>query len=112
MMMGFSQFDLLDKGHEMLTRYTATGVRMRLHTQRPQTLNWLLLPGGPGIGSESLNELADAMDVPGSIWLVDLPGDGSNTARQQDDPYAGWPQVLLEAAEAVPDPVFVGHSTG
>jgi pimeloyl-ACP methyl ester carboxylesterase len=96
----------------MLARYTATGVRLRLHTQGHQPLNWLLLPGGPGIGSESLNELADTMDVPGSIWLVDLPGDGSNTLRHYDDPYAGWPQVLLEAAESVSDPVFVGHSTG
>ncbi len=75
-------------------------------------LNWLLLPGGPGIGSESLQELADAMQVPGSIWLIDLPGDGSNTARQDNDPYAAWPQVLIEAARAVPDAVFVGHSTG
>jgi pimeloyl-ACP methyl ester carboxylesterase len=98
--------------HERLTRYTETGVRLRRHTHKSDNLNWLLLPGGPGIGSESLIELADAMNVPGSIWLVDLPGDGSNTSRQQDDPYAKWPRVLLEAAEAVSNPVFVGHSTG
>lgn len=73
-------------------------------------MNWLMLPGGPGIGSESLIELAAAMDVTGSIWLVDLPGDGSNTGYR--NPYAGWPQVLLEAAQSVSDPVFVGHSTG
>jgi pimeloyl-ACP methyl ester carboxylesterase len=95
----------------METRYTASGVRMRLHSTRKGTLNWLLLPGGPGIGSESLHELADAMDVPGTIWLVDLPGDGSNLS-QQADPFALWPQVLLEAAEVVADAVFVGHSTG
>lgn len=96
----------------METRYTASGVRMRLHSSREGSLNWLLLPGGPGIGSESLQELADAMAVPGSIWLIDLPGDGSNTARAGDDPFARWPQVLIEAAEAVSDAVFVGHSTG
>jgi pimeloyl-ACP methyl ester carboxylesterase len=61
---------------------------MRRHSSRPGELNWLLLPGGPGIGSESLHELADAMDVPGSIWLV------------------------VEAAEAVPNAIFAGHSTG
>ena len=28
------------------------------------------------------------------------------------DPYPLWPQVLLEAVNAVPHPVAVGHSTG
>jgi len=96
----------------MQTRYTPNKVRMRLHTRNGDALNWLLLPGGPGIGSESLAELASALDVAGSIWLVDLPGDGSNVTRMDVDPYASWPQVLLEAAQAVPNPVFVGHSTG
>lgn len=85
---------------------------MRLHSNAPGELNWLLLPGGPGIGSESLCELADAMHVPGSIWLVDLPGDGSNPAPAGSAPYAAWPQVLIEAAEAVANAVVVGHSTG
>jgi len=96
----------------METRYTPSGVRMRLHTSRPGPLNWLLLPDGPGIGSESLQELADALDVPGSVWLVDLPGDGSNTDAGHEDPFAAWPQVLLEAAQAVPNAVYAGHSTG
>ncbi len=95
----------------MDTRYTSSGVRMRRHSTRQGSLNWLLLPGGPGIGSESLHELAEAMDVAGTVWLVDLPGDGSNLVEQAD-PFGSWPQVLLEAAEAVTDAVFVGHSTG
>lgn len=95
-------------------RFTPSGVRLRQHSQRPGALNWLLLPGGPGIGSESLEELAAAMEVPGTVWLVDLPGDGSNRAAPGSaaDPFARWPQVLIEAAEAVPDPVYIGHSTG
>jgi pimeloyl-ACP methyl ester carboxylesterase len=101
----------------METRYTPSGVRMRLHSKRPGNFNWLLLPGGPGIGSESLKELADAMHVPGAIWLIDLPGDGSNihwndAHGKPEDPYALWPQVLVEAAEAVTNAVFLGHSTG
>jgi hypothetical protein len=91
------------------TRYTPNRVRMRPHTRNGDALNWLLLPGGPGIGSESLVELASALDVAGSVWLVDLPGDGSNLRPMDTDPYATWPQVLLEAAQAVPNPVFVGH---
>lgn len=96
----------------MDTQYTRSGVRMRLHHRQPGALNWLLLPGGPGIGSESLEALAACLEVPGAVWLVDLPGDGANLASPGTDPFAAWPQVLLEAAEAVTDPVFVGHSTG
>ncbi|GAB3839919.1 alpha/beta fold hydrolase [Dactylosporangium cerinum] len=89
---------------------TASGVRLRPVAERPGDLNWLLLPGGPGIGSESLQGLADAVGVAGVTWLVDLPGDGSNVVG--GDPFAGWPGVLVEAAEALPRVVFVGHSTG
>lgn len=96
----------------MEARYTPSGVRMRRHSARDGELNWLLLPGGPGIGSESLHELADAMDVPGTIWLVDLPGDGSNTDPERIDPFRSWPGVLVEAALAVPHAVYLGHSTG
>jgi pimeloyl-ACP methyl ester carboxylesterase len=87
---------------------------MRARTRREGALSWLFLPGGPGIGSESLLALVDNLDVPGTCWLVDLPGDGSNTdpPGAGADPYSGWPQVLIEAAEAVPNPVYVGHSTG
>lgn len=94
--------------------FTPSGVRLTQRRQRPGDLNWLLLPGGPGIGSESLQELADALDVPGSIWLVDLPGDGSNRAAPgaDADPFARWPGVVLEAAKALPNVVFAGHSTG
>ena len=92
--------------------FSSSGVRLRQHSRRAGKLNWLLLPGGPGIGSESLRELADALAVPGTIWLVDLPGDGSNRELPGGDPFARWPQVVVEAARLLPDVVFVGHSTG
>jgi pimeloyl-ACP methyl ester carboxylesterase len=94
--------------------FTKSGVRLRHHSVRAGELNWLLLPGGPGIGSESLEDLVAALDVPGTIWLVDLPGDGSNRVPPgaPADPFESWPQVLLEAAQALPDVVYVGHSTG
>jgi pimeloyl-ACP methyl ester carboxylesterase len=100
--------------HDREERRTPSGVRLRAHGRREGDLNWLFLPGGPGIGSESLLELVDVIEVPGTSWLVDLPGDGSNRAAPgaPEDPYSLWPQVLLEAAEAVDRPVFVGHSTG
>jgi hypothetical protein len=94
--------------------WTPSGVRLRARKQRPGPRSWLFLPGGPGIGGESLHELVDSLDLPGMSWLVDLPGDGSNVDAPgaPADPYSLWPDVLLEAAQAVPRPVFVGHSTG
>lgn len=94
--------------------FTASGVRLRQRTQRSGDLNWLFLPGGPGIGSESLYELAETLDVPGTMWMVDLPGDGSNIAPPGagPDPFAQWPQVLVEAAQMLPNSIYVGHSTG
>jgi pimeloyl-ACP methyl ester carboxylesterase len=94
--------------------FTPSGVRLRRHAQRPGPLNWLFLPGGPGIGSESLVELADGLTVGGTIWLVDLPGDGSNrdAPGAAAFPFAGWPGIVAEAAQALPDVVFAGHSTG
>ncbi len=94
--------------------FTSSGVRLRRHSTRPGDLNWLLLPGGPGIGSESLGELAAALDVPGAVWLVDLPGDGSNRSAPgaAADPFSQWPRVVVEAAQALPNVLFAGHSTG
>lgn len=94
--------------------YTPSGVRLRLRHRRPGALNWLLLPGGPGIGSESLHELADTLEVPGAVWMVDLPGDGSNISPPgvSPDPFDSWPGVLIEALDALPDCVYFGHSTG
>jgi pimeloyl-ACP methyl ester carboxylesterase len=95
----------------MTERFTRSGVRLRHRRSTPGALRWLLLPGGPGLGSESLHELADVIDVPGEIWLVDLPGDGSNTSPA-GDPFAHWPGVLLEAVDDPSRCVYVGHSTG
>ncbi|MBV9354597.1 MAG: alpha/beta hydrolase [Chloroflexi bacterium] len=48
------------------------------------------------------------------MWLVDLPGDGSNRNRPgvPSAPYEQWPTCLAEAAEGLDAPVMIGHSTG
>lgn len=94
--------------------FTPSGVRLRKRAERVGKLNWCFLPGGPGIGSESLHGLMDALDVPGSLWGVDLPGDGSNVGAPgaPDDPFSVWPCALVEVAQVLPNVVFVGHSTG
>ncbi|MEU6079219.1 alpha/beta hydrolase [Streptomyces sp. NPDC047108] len=89
-------------------------MRLRRAGSRPGRWNWLFLPGGPGLGSESVAGLAEAAAVPGCTWLVDLPGDGSNRDAPEvpADPYAVWPGVVAEPATALDDVVMVGHSTG
>lgn len=98
----------------LLTLFTPSGVRLRQHSVRSGPLNWLLLPGGPGLGSESLEELASALTVPGAIWSVDLPEDGSNRCPPGSITplFSNWPNVVIEAAQALPNVVFAGHSTG
>lgn len=97
-----------------MIHFTRSGVRLTERSRRAGSLNWLFLPGGPGLGSESLAGLVDLLELPGTSWLVDLPGDGSNTAGPgiADNPFRRWPNVLAEAAGTVANPVFVGHSTG
>lgn len=99
-----------NNGQERDTFFTRNGVRLRRWTTRPGDINWLFLPGGPGIGSESLIGLIEAARLPGVTWRVDLPGDGSNLADA--DAYSLWPKVLVEAAQALPNCVYTGHSTG
>jgi pimeloyl-ACP methyl ester carboxylesterase len=95
-------------------RWTRSGVRLRQVSTGEGRWNWLFVPGGPGLGSESVLGLARAARVPGTVWLVDLPGDGSNRGVPgvPDRPYDRWPDVLAEAVHGLDDVVMVGHSTG
>lgn len=94
-------------------RWTRSGVRLRVVARRPGPWNWLFVPGGPGLGSESVAGLAEASAVPGTAWLVDLPGDGSNRGPDVPErPFERWPGVLAEAVEGLEHAVMVGHSTG
>ena len=96
----------------MTILYTRSGVRltpMRPVARDAVVLNYMLVPGGPGIGSESLADLVDCLPAGANAWGVDLPGDGSN---HHADPFGMWPGVLLEAASSFEHTVMVGHSTG
>lgn len=93
--------------------WTPSGVRLRAATRRPGPWNFLFVPGGPGLGSESLAGLVDVCALPGTAWLVDLPGDGSNRGPAVPaKPFEGWPDVLIEALDGLDHVVMVGHSTG
>lgn len=100
---------------EMKQEYLWTHSKARLQLIRSTAganLNWLFLPGGPGLGSESLAGLTQIVKLPGSIWHLDLPGDGSNTTSNDWESFSHWSKALLEAATALSNVILVAHSTG
>lgn len=76
-----------------------------------QPLNWLFLPGGPGADSSYLHSLIDELDLPGNVWLVDLPGNGDNLQSQPDD-FDHWLRIFPSIFQQFDNPVLVGHSFG
>lgn len=93
--------------------WTPSGARLKwVRGTKESELNWLFLPGGPGLGSESLIQLLDILKLPGNLWRLDLPGDGSNTTSNNGESFSKWAQALIEAVQAFDRVVLVGHSTG
>ncbi|HVW99757.1 MAG TPA: alpha/beta hydrolase, partial [Candidatus Babeliaceae bacterium] len=93
--------------------WTVSQARLQLY--RPsegESFNWLFVPGGPGLGSESLSPLLDILKLRGNLWLLDLPGDGSNTTSNVDESFSHWPKALIEACNAFDHVILVAHSTG
>ncbi len=88
---------------------TASGARLtQIRSDTLQKPNWLFLPGGPGLGAESLQSLTDILELPGTLWLLDLPGDGANSAGD----FANWSTALIEACSHMKHTILVAHSTG
>lgn len=74
--------------------------------------HWLFLPGGPGLGSESLSGLTNILSLPGTMWYLDLPGDGSNVTQDDTDSFSHWSEALVEAVGALDNVILVAHSSG
>lgn len=97
----------------MKKNYLWTTSKSRLQmikTEAGKNYHWLFLPGGPGLGSESLTELSQMLSLPGTIWHLDLPGDGSNTSDSAC--FSQWSRGLVEAVNALDNVILVAHSTG
>ena len=59
--------------------YDSDRVRYELYsTNDNKSYSWLFLPGGPGADSSYYHRLIDLLDLPGNVWLIDMPGNGSN----------------------------------
>lgn len=93
--------------------WTKSQARLKQLRQETNTFyNWLFLPGGPGLGSESLNNLLDILSLPGTIWCLDLPGDGSNNTQDDEQSFSNWSNGLIEATAALDNVILVAHSSG
>lgn len=78
-----------------------------------KTLNWLFIPGGPGCDSSSLLDLAQMLELPGNVWLIDFPGNGSNTEGiSADYDYNEWFNLMIPMVRGFENPVIVGASWG
>lgn len=72
-------------------------------------INWVFMPGGPGLGSEYLAAYLEDLKLPGAIWRCDFPGDGSNVLQEPID-YSSWPETLPEALSTLDKVILVAHS--
>lgn len=92
--------------------WTMDGGRLQYQSARNDNgINWLFLPGGPGLGSEAVAGLTGMLKdrIPGVIWHFDLPNDGSNILK--DKPISNWRSSLVQAITAFDKVILVAHST-
>lgn len=87
--------------------FTPSGMRLTL-VKPGSGFSWLFFPGGPGLGSEYLSDLAENLPVKGSVWLLDYPGIYSNGALTMES----WKKGVLESLNCLSNPVPVCHSFG
>ncbi len=98
-----------------MKKFLWTNLKTRLQVIKSTdggNFNWLFLPGGPGLGSESLTALTKVLNLPGTIWHVDLPGDGSNVTSDDEKYFSHWSDALMEAVNTLDNVILVAHSTG
>lgn len=93
--------------------YDCDRVRYELYqTNGGSKDNWLFFPGGPGGDSSYLHGLIDSLQLTGNVWLIDLPGNGSNSDGSYSDNYDFWFELFPQIVKRFDNPIVVGHSFG
>lgn len=93
--------------------YDSNHVRYELYSRNGnEKYNWLFLPGGPGADSSYYRSLVDILNLPGSVWLIDMPGNGSNVEESVAYDYDEWFRIFPSVIQKFENPVLVGHSFG
>ena len=91
--------------------YTADGFRfIQEKTVDGGKLNWIFLPGGPGLGSEYFKSLFELINLPGVTWRLDFLNDGSNRLNKDIDYEFVWSSGLINAVQTFDNVILVTHS--
>lgn len=97
----------------MIKNFLWTNLKARLtfiKSKSGHPYNWLFLPGGPGIDSTSLVNLTSCLTLPGTMWFLDLPGNGTNSTDNNEYYFERWPDILVEVVNALDNVIIVAHS--
>ena len=96
--------------------YDENHTRLQLVKSVPgdKVLNWIFLPGGPGVDSAYLIPLIEHLHMPGNYWLIDLPENGTNIHNKaaSSDTFEHWGHYLVDGVSRFQNPVLIGHSFG
>jgi len=91
--------------------YNKDQVRLNLvSTRGKESVNWLFFPGGPGADSSYFFDLVNLLELPGNVWLIDLPGNGDHNIAYNN--FDHWLDIFLPLIKQFSNPVVVGHSFG
>ncbi len=92
------------------TRYT------KIQENAGSEINWLYLPGGPGVDASYMQSLIELNYLPGTHWLIDLPENGTNILGEDYDPKFDfdqkWSEAFLNIFNEFNHIILVGHSGG
>ena len=106
---------LLERSVMLKTLYNKDKTRLQLVKSIPgNNNNYLFLPGGPGVDSDSLMGLVNELNIAGNYWLIDLILNGTNDEHfsEHEEIYLKWPQFLVNAIKDFENPILIGHSFG
>ncbi|QQV75234.1 hypothetical protein H6P87_00783 [Rickettsia tillamookensis] len=81
----------------------------KLKEDNVHKLNWLFLPGGPGMGANYLIDFVARLDLQGSLFIGDFPGDGDNRNTEEIS-YEDWKSGLIEVVTKLHPCILVTHS--
>jgi pimeloyl-ACP methyl ester carboxylesterase len=103
-----------DEGCTYFFDKNSTRYQLVAGQHKKEAVNWLFLPGGPGVDSECMLELTKHLRIPGNCWLIDLPFNGTNQPYEftSNKVYEHWPDYLVSAVKNFKNPILVGHSFG
>lgn len=95
------------------THYDTYGTKYTQIQTDEANLNWVFLPGGPGVQSDYFIPLIEHLTLPGNVYLIDLPNNGNNHTHDVDTyDFEQWKEIFLSAMHQFDQPILVGHSFG